>query len=154
MLLGRPDVITHPRRARDRPRARFEVVYPRETPAWDLREAVSRGRARKGVDLTQATQRMSESVYFGLAMVKNGDADGVTAGSIVHPEIIRPALETMGLAKGVKRAAGMGLMCTRTGRFWRHHGEPRGHGGVQAELAEMIADAAKQRLTWSLASRF
>lgn len=151
VLLGRPEVITTilAEHEIDLAPGDFEVVYPREDARLDTYVKQYHGtRARKGVDLTQATQRMSESVYFGLAMVKNGDADGVIGGlDHSYPEIIRPALETMGLAKGVKRAAGMYLMLHKDGvRFF---GDTTVNLEVtaesQAELAEMIADAAKQR---------
>ena len=92
VLLGRPDVIsaTLAEHEIDLAPGDFEVVYPREDARLGTYVKQYHGaRARKGVDLTQATQRMSESVYFGLAMVKNGDADGVIGGLDHSIEIIR-----------------------------------------------------------------
>jgi malate dehydrogenase (oxaloacetate-decarboxylating)(NADP+) len=44
-------------------------------------------------------------------MVRGGDADGLLAGAdMYYPETIRPALETIGTAPGVKRVAGLYLM--------------------------------------------
>jgi malate dehydrogenase (oxaloacetate-decarboxylating)(NADP+) len=151
VLLGDPEVI---RRRIDEqelhlPAEDYEVINPRHDPRTETYVAQYHGtRGRKGIDLAQASQRMSEPVYFGLAMVKNGDADGVIGGlDHSYPEIIRPALETIGLADGVKRAAGMYLMLHKDGvRFF---GDTTVNltatAESQAELAEMIADAAKNR---------
>lgn len=151
VLLGDPEVI---RRRIDEQELHlsaedYEVINPRHDPRTETYVAQYHGtRGRKGIDLAQASQRMSEPVYFGLAMVKNGDADGVIGGlDHSYPEIIRPALETIGLADGVKRAAGMYLMLHKDGvRFF---GDTTVNltatAESQAELAEMIADAAKNR---------
>jgi malate dehydrogenase (oxaloacetate-decarboxylating)(NADP+) len=151
VLLGDPEVIR--RRIEEQElhlsAEDYEVINPPQDPRTEAYVAQYHGtRGRKGIDLAQASQRMSEPVYFGLAMVKNGDADGVIGGlDHSYPEIIRPALETIGLAEGVKRAAGMYLMLHKDGvRFF---GDTTVNltatAESQAELAEMIADAAKNR---------
>ncbi len=151
VLLGDPDVIQRHIEEHELHLSTddYEVIDPSKDPRTDAYVAQYHGaRGRKGIDSAQATQRMSEPVYFGLAMVKNGDADGVIGGlDHSYPEIIRPALETIGLAEGVKRAAGMYLMLHKDGvRFF---GDTTVNltttAESQAELAEMIADAAKNR---------
>ncbi|HEU4883718.1 MAG TPA: NADP-dependent malic enzyme [Longimicrobium sp.] len=113
MLLGRPDFI--------RERAEMlgvsidgaEVVDQMGDEARRERYAQEfyRRRQRKGVTLAQARERMREPVYFGSMMVLLGDADGLLAGEDMHyPETIRPALETIGTAPGVRRVAGLYMM--------------------------------------------
>ncbi|HEY7767099.1 NADP-dependent malic enzyme [Longimicrobium sp.] len=68
-------------------------------------------RQRKGVTLAQARERMHEPVFFGCMMVMEGDADALLAGEdMYYPETIRPALETIGTAPGVRRVAGLYMM--------------------------------------------
>jgi malate dehydrogenase (oxaloacetate-decarboxylating)(NADP+) len=113
ILLGRPDFI--------RERAEMlgvsidgaEVVDPWGDEARRERYAQEfyRRRQRKGVTLAQARERMREPVFYGCMMVLLGDADGLLAGEDMHyPETIRPALETIGTAPGVRRVAGLYMM--------------------------------------------
>ncbi|HET7322540.1 MAG TPA: NADP-dependent malic enzyme [Longimicrobiaceae bacterium] len=68
-------------------------------------------RHRKGVTPAEARERMRQPIYFGMMMVREGDADGLVAGEEMHyPETIRPALETIGMREGVHRVAGLYLM--------------------------------------------
>lgn len=151
VLLGDPEVIARHIEEHELhlPTSDYEVIDPSTDPrAGTYVDQYHGARGRKGIDRTQAKLRMSEPVHFGLAMVKNGDADGVIGGlDHSYPEIIRPALEIIGLAEGVTRAAGMYLMLHKDGvRFF---GDTTVNLTVnsesQAELAEMIADAAKNR---------
>jgi malate dehydrogenase (oxaloacetate-decarboxylating)(NADP+) len=113
ILIGRPDFI--------RDRAEMlgvsidgaEIVDPWGDEARRERYAQEfyRRRQRKGVTLAQARERMREPVFFGCMMVLMGDADGLLAGEDMHyPETIRPALETIGTAPGVRRVAGLYMM--------------------------------------------
>ena len=113
LLLGRPDFI--------RERAEMlgvvidgaEIVDPWTDEARRERYAQEfyRRRQRKGTTLAQARERMREPVYFGSMMVLQGDADGLLAGEDMHyPETIRPALETIGTAPGVRRVAGLYML--------------------------------------------
>jgi malate dehydrogenase (oxaloacetate-decarboxylating)(NADP+) len=70
-----------------------------------------RRRQRKGVTLAQARERMREPVFYGCMMVLEGDADGLLAGEdMYYPETIRPALEVIGTAPGVRRVAGLYML--------------------------------------------
>ncbi|HWK89742.1 MAG TPA: phosphate acyltransferase, partial [Longimicrobium sp.] len=113
ILLGRPDFI--------RDRAEMlgvyidgaEIVDPWGDEARRERYAQEfyRRRQRKGVTLAQARERMREPVFFGCMMVLQGDADGLLAGEdMYYPETIRPALEVIGTAPGVRRVAGLYMM--------------------------------------------
>ncbi len=89
-----------------------EVIDPGESPAADgyaLRLAELRGR--KGMTLPMARSLLRQSNYFGLMMVERGDADGLVGGfKRTYPESVRPALQILGLAPGVKVAVGMYMM--------------------------------------------
>jgi malate dehydrogenase (oxaloacetate-decarboxylating)(NADP+) len=68
-------------------------------------------RCRKGVNQAVAQRLISRRNYFGMAMVKHGDADGFVGGlSMPYPETIRPALQILGKRPDVKRVTGMYMM--------------------------------------------
>lgn len=113
ILLGRPDFIRERAEMLGVSIEGAEIVDPRADE--DRRERYAqefyRHRQRKGVTLVQARERMREPVFFGCMMVLLGDADGLLAGEDMHyPETIRPALETIGTAPGVRRVAGLYMM--------------------------------------------
>jgi len=68
-------------------------------------------RQRKGVTHRTADKLLSSRRYFGMMMVRQGDADGLVSGVGMHyPETIRPALEVLGLQPGARVCAGMHMM--------------------------------------------
>ncbi len=65
-------------------------------------------RGRKGVTEKDAERLLYRRSYFGVMMVRMGDAHGLVAGlTKSYPDSIRPALEVIGLAEGHRRAAGI-----------------------------------------------
>ena len=65
-------------------------------------------RQRRGFNFYEAKKIMRERNYFGCMMVENGEADALISGlTRSYPDTIRPALEVIGLAEGVKKVAGM-----------------------------------------------
>ncbi len=89
-----------------------ELIDPNESAAvesYALRLAELRGR--KGMTLPNARSLVKQSNYFGMMMVERGDVDGLVGGfRRTYPESVRPALQILGLAPGVKVAVGMYLM--------------------------------------------
>lgn len=126
---------------------RVEIVDPQTD---ELRETYAvryyERRQRRGVDLKEARRQMGWRSHFGMMMVVEGRAEGLVSGINAHyPEVIRPALQIIGLAPGVRRTAGMYLVL--------HHN--RGmllfadttvtidtDAEALADIAEMTADAA------------
>jgi malate dehydrogenase (oxaloacetate-decarboxylating)(NADP+) len=94
------------------------VFDHRESPKLDeYVEALWKKRHRKGVTRLAALKELRRSrTSFGLMMVEQGDADGLVAGARQdYPATIRPALQIIGVREGVKRAAGMYMVVTKTG---------------------------------------
>jgi malate dehydrogenase (oxaloacetate-decarboxylating)(NADP+) len=70
-----------------------------------------RARQRSGITPRMATQLMNDPLYFGIMMVNAGEADGLVCGlNRSYPETIRPALQVIGLRKGITRTAGVYCM--------------------------------------------
>ena len=104
-------------------------------------------RQRKGIDRKEAEQRMHDPLHYAMMMVVRGRADGVVAGINAHyPDVIRPALQTLGLGDGVRRTAGMYIVLHHQ-RGLLFFGDTTVNidtdGAVLADVAEMLADAAK-----------
>jgi malate dehydrogenase (oxaloacetate-decarboxylating)(NADP+) len=68
-------------------------------------------RQRKGVTLAEARDRVRRALYFGCMMVREGDVDGLVAGEdMYYPDTLRPALETVGTARGIRHVAGLYML--------------------------------------------
>ncbi len=125
----------------------YEIVNPREDPRLEAyTEQLYSSRYRKGVDAKLARTLMRRANYFGAMMVERGDADGLVSGvSYPYAETIRPALQIIGLAPGVRRVAGMYLMLHKRGLLF--FGDTTVNLDTDPELladvAEMVADSAQ-----------
>jgi malate dehydrogenase (oxaloacetate-decarboxylating)(NADP+) len=57
---------------------------------------------------------MKKTIYFGSMMVKQGNADALISGLTTHyPETIRPALECVGIRKGLKIVSGLYIIVAK-----------------------------------------
>lgn len=60
-------------------------------------------RKKKGLSLEEAYKLLDDELYFGVMMVKAGDADGMVAGACHSTaDTLRPALQILKTAPGVK----------------------------------------------------
>ena len=113
----------------------------------NYRKALYERRRRKGVDLHEADQQMNDAAHFGMMMVAQGRAHGIVAGIDSHyRDVIRPALQILGLAKGVKRTAGMYMVLHRQ-RGILYFADAtvniKPDAEVVADIAEMVADTVR-----------
>mgnify|MGYP005841495451 FL=1 len=97
-----------------------EIIDPRNTDRHDhYEEHLYDLRQRKGVTRQLAHELMVLRNYFGAMMVHHGDADGMISGLTAnYPDAVRPALQIIGPAPGVKRVAAMYLMATRDALYF------------------------------------
>lgn len=73
-------------------------------------------RMRRGMTELEATRMMRERNYFAAMMVATGEADAVISGMTRnYGRVIRPALQTIGVAEGVKKVCGMYILHTKQG---------------------------------------
>lgn len=71
--------------------------------AQDYANAFYELRKNKGVTLEQAVETIKNPLYFGVMMVKMGDADGMVAGAVnSSANVIRPSLQILKTAPGTK----------------------------------------------------
>jgi malate dehydrogenase (oxaloacetate-decarboxylating)(NADP+) len=77
-------------------------------------DALYEARKRKGLLQNQARLIMERPVEFALMMVKAGQADSFVGGiTRTYPEIIRPALEIIGIRADTRRVAGFYIILYR-----------------------------------------
>lgn len=68
-------------------------------------------RKKKGLTLEQAYQLLDDPLYFGVMMVKAGDAQGMVAGACHSTaDTLRPALQILKTAPGVKLVSSFFVM--------------------------------------------
>jgi len=73
-------------------------------------------RKRKGLTYEETKELMYNKTYFGIMMVESGDADAFVAGtSVRYVQIIKPALEIIGVQPKYNHIAGMHIMMTKQG---------------------------------------
>jgi malate dehydrogenase (oxaloacetate-decarboxylating)(NADP+) len=96
------------------------VVNPRDSERFETySQALFEKRQRKGLSLSRARTQMRRRSYYGPMMVEMGDADAYVSGvNHNYPEVIRPALEIIGTADEVHKAAGMYIMIVRDRIFF------------------------------------
>jgi malate dehydrogenase (oxaloacetate-decarboxylating)(NADP+) len=112
ILLGRENVIREAAQELNVSLEGIEIIHPASSPKYESYvEAFYKLRQRKGITMTEAHQMMRTPNGFGSMMVHLGDADALVSGVTMHyPETIRPALQIVGMRKGVSRVAGMYLL--------------------------------------------
>ena len=68
-------------------------------------------RQKKGVSIEKAKETMLNNLYFGMMMVKCGDADGLVSGAAHSTaDTLRPALQILKTAEGTKLVSAFFLM--------------------------------------------
>jgi malate dehydrogenase (oxaloacetate-decarboxylating)(NADP+) len=73
-------------------------------------------RKRKGITEFESIQIMRERNHFGAMMVEMGDADAMISGiTRNYRDVVRPAIQTIGLQKDVNTIAGMYILVTKRG---------------------------------------
>ena len=76
-------------------------------------------RKRKGVTPHEARKLMFDRNYFGAMMLENGEADAFISGLTKdYPKTIAPALQIVGVEKGIKRVAGMYIISNKKGNYF------------------------------------
>ncbi|WP_010179763.1 NADP-dependent malic enzyme [Aquimarina agarilytica] len=96
------------------------IIDPKSEDESEKRTAYAKKywqeRQRKGITYYDAESLMRERNYFGAMMVNMGDADALLSGySRSYNRVIKPVLELIGLAPGIRRAAATNLMITDYG---------------------------------------
>lgn len=90
----------------------YEVIDPRDESEAARRELFGQelfaNRQRKGITLFDAVKAMRDRNYFGAMLVESGYADALISGlTRNYRNVIRPALQVIGLEEDARKVAGM-----------------------------------------------
>ena len=79
-------------------------VEPYAQTLYELRKA-------KGMDIDKARKLAKDPLYFGVLLVKHGEADGMVAGAVnATGDVLRPALQIIKTAPGIKTVSSCFIM--------------------------------------------
>ncbi len=119
ILLGNKEVISE---------MKTEIGFDKEVPIIDPKhkeedsrreqyaQAYWEVRKRKGMTLYDAQKWMRERNYFAAMMINQGDADALVTGySRSYPSVVKPIMQLIDKAQGVKKIATTNLMMTKRG---------------------------------------
>jgi malate dehydrogenase (oxaloacetate-decarboxylating)(NADP+) len=117
VVLGFRDIIDQIARANHVSLEGIEVIDPITDPrTGTYARSFFQLRGRKGVNAAAALRMLRRPIYFGLMMVRSGEADGLIAGvSKSYPDVIRPALQIVGPSPRYSRVAGLYIMMPASG---------------------------------------
>lgn len=97
-----------------------EIIDPKSEDEKERRQAFGNAffqkRMRKGMTEFEAIQIMRERNHFGAMMVEMGDADAMISGiTRNYRDVVRPAIQTVGIQKDTTTIAGMYILITKRG---------------------------------------
>ncbi len=149
ILLGDPESIRSTAEELNVDLEGIEIVNAMEDERrFAYREELFGLRARKGITEATARRLLLRTRYFGLMMVRQGDADGLVAGvSMSYPDVIRPALQTVGHKPRYSRVAGLYVIITEAGKqYFLADTTVNIDPGAEeiAEIAQMAAETARR----------
>ena len=111
-LLGNPEKIAETAGTLGVDLTGAEIINPASSDkAQPYAEALYMLRKAKGMTLEEATGKLSDPMYYGVMMVKIGDADGLVSGAIHSTgDMLRPALQIIKSKPGIKTVSSCFLM--------------------------------------------
>lgn len=126
----------------------FEIVDLEKFEHFnDYVETFYQLRQRKGVTRVEAEKYMKMPNYFGAMMVYKNHADGLISGLTSHyPDTIRPALQIIKSAPGVKKVSGLYIMLVKKEAYFFADTTVNVDPSAEdlAEIAILAAETAKR----------
>ena len=112
ILLGDPDRIKKIAREASAGIGGIEIVDPANSPkAGDYAGALYELRKAKGLTPEDAARLVADPMYYGILMVKLGDADGLVSGAVhTTGDMLRPALQIIKTRPGIHVVSSSFLM--------------------------------------------
>ena len=106
-------------------------------------------RKEKGMVLEEASKLIEKPIYFGMMMLKNGEADGLVSGAAHSTsDTLRPALQILKTAPGTKLVSAFFVMCIPNCEYGQNGTFIYGDSGLvenpnSEELSEIAISSAK-----------
>ena len=130
------------------PMDKIDFIYTHESPRLPAyAQRLVELRRRSGVTLEDAAKLARTRNIFGPLMLDAGDADGVISGlTQYYPDTIRPALQIVGTAPGVRRVSGLYILMLKERTFFFADTTVNIDPTAEelAEIATLTADAVRR----------
>ena len=112
ILLGDPDRIQAVAAETNTDLAGIEIVNPANSAKVDAyADALYALRKAKGLTREDAAKLVADPMYYGILMVKLGDADGLVSGAVhTTGDMLRPALQVIRTKPGISVVSSSFLM--------------------------------------------
>jgi len=120
VLLAREEEIEKSAAELQLPMDRIEIINTNRSPKLpEYARRLEELRRRSGVTSEEARRVVRVRNYFGPLMLELGDADGVISGvTQEYPDTLRPALQIVGTAPGVRRVSGVYILLMKERTFF------------------------------------
>ena len=111
-IIGNESKIQEIAKANNLDISKTKIINPIESPKYnEYVKAFYELRKKKGITLEQAKNILEDEVYFGMMMVKQGDADGLVSGACHSTsDTLRPALQILKTKPGTKLVSAFFVM--------------------------------------------
>ena len=112
VILGNADAVNAAAKEAGADIAGIEIIDPENSPkAGEYAEALYEIRKHKGVTPESAAEIVKDPMYYGIMMVKLGDADGLVSGAVhTTGDMLRPALQIIKTKPGIDIVSSCFLM--------------------------------------------
>ncbi len=112
IVLGNPEDIKREAKAGEIELDGIKIVDPMNSDRIDAyAQKFYEKRCRKGITRQRAKFILQDRTYYGMMMLEMGDCDALLSGATSdYPTTIRPALQVIPLAEGIKRVSGLFAM--------------------------------------------
>lgn len=112
IILGDKDKILDEANKNNLDISKAEIINPSESEKYETYvQSFYELRKAKGMTIEKARETLKDETYFGMMMVKNGDADGLVSGACHSTsDTLRPALQILKTAPGTKLVSAFFVM--------------------------------------------
>lgn len=119
ILLGDPSVIAEVAAGKGVDLSDVRIINPATDPkAAAYAQEIYALRKAKGVTEAKAAELVADPMYYGIMMVKCGDADGLVSGAVHSTgDMLRPALQLIKTKPGMKLVSSSFLVECRDAKF-------------------------------------
>ena len=125
------------------------IDIPSSTKKQEYAQKLFELRQAKGMTLEEASKLVEEPIYYGMMMLKLGEADGLVSGAAHSTSnTLRPALQILKTAPNTKLVSAFFVMCVPNCEYGEHGTFIYGDSGLvenpnSDELSEIAISSAK-----------
>ncbi len=112
VLIGKKDAVENTAKETNTDIIGIEIIDPENSPkSADYAKELFELRKAKGLTEEDAAKLVKDVMYYGIMMVKTGDADGLVSGAVhTTGDMLRPALQIIKTKPGIKVVSSSFLM--------------------------------------------